>query len=408
MPDPPAPENAGEAPVAPVVRRKPGRPRKAKPVAPNPPPAPGPVPAQEVAPVPPIAFDGHGNQFPPPVPEVVHPPPPPPAAPTNNSNYRDDEVRNLLRQISKFKPYTDEGWNKVVTAFNADTAFSPRTLKSLTEKFRKLKDMKKPTGNPQANVFHEKALECEREIHALTSTFGINDEHASDEDIEITGFRDASPAWNLPGLDDSSSSDVEVLNDADHPKVNPPPHLAPAAAYNAASSKASGKRKTEADQPQRAAPVARRESTKSATSRTSANQLQQGIARLVENTSPQIEQALNGQRHQDNIAQIQLISLLEEVRTLRSQLDTERERRAELSSKLQRYELLEDMHRLAAPGHGYTSALAPGHFPQPHPFTHVVPPFAPVAPIPAGPIVPNVPVAPAPIPEEHIDPQLFP
>ncbi|KAG9088686.1 hypothetical protein FRC07_012488, partial [Ceratobasidium sp. 392] len=159
--------------------------------------------------------------------------------------------------------------------------------------------------------------------------------------------------------------------------------------------------------PQRAAPVARREPTKSVTSRTSASQLQQGMARLVENTSPQVEQALNSQRHQDNIAQIQLISLLEEVRTLRSQLDTERERRAELSSKLQRYELLEDMRRLTAPGHGYAPALAPGHFPQPHPLTHVVPPFAPVAPIPAGPVVPNVPVAPAPIPHEHIDPQLF-
>ncbi|KAG9127264.1 hypothetical protein FRC07_015076 [Ceratobasidium sp. 392] len=404
MPNPRVPKDAKGAPLAPVVRRKVGQPRKSKAAEPDPPPAIVPAPAQEANPAPPLAVDEHGNLLPPPTPEVAPPPPPPPAVVTNSTNYRDDEVRNLLRQIAKFKPYTDEGWNKVVAAFNAETAYLPRTLKSLTEKFRKLKDMKKPMGNPQANVFHEKALECERKIHALTSTFGINDEHASNEDVEIMGFRNASPAWNLPGLDDLSS-DVEVLNNADHPKVNPQPQMTPAAAYNAAlSGKTSAKCKNEADQPQRAVPVARWEPTKATTSRNSAaNQLQQGMARLVENTSPQVEQALNNQRHQDNMAQIQLISLLEEVRTLRAQLDTERERRGELSSKLQRYELLEEMHCLAAPGHGYAPALAPVHFAQPQPLAQVVPPFAPVAPI--APPVPNDPTS---IPQDHIDPQLFP
>ncbi|KAG8682732.1 hypothetical protein FRC08_014760 [Ceratobasidium sp. 394] len=399
MPEPVVPgDPPGAAPAAPV-HRKPGRPRKSKPATANQ----AARPAQVAAPAPPVAVDEHGNHFPPPPPAEAPPPPPPPppqpapAPPANNSNYRDEEVRNLLLQISKFTPYTDDGWNKVLTAFNQDTTFPPRTLKSLMEKFRKLKDMKKPTGNPQANVFHQKALECEREIHALTSTFGVNDEHASDEDIEIMGFQNRSPKWKIPGLDDiSSDSDVQVLDEDDPPKAT----RTPAAAYVAASSKSTGKRKASLDQPQRAAPIARLEPTKVAAPRTSAGQLHQGLARLVENTSPQVEKALNNQRHQDDMTQIHFLSLVEEVRTLRAQLDTERERRAELQSKLQRYELLDEMRRLAATGPGFGTAFAPGHFVHPHPAPQPVPHVAPV--------VPNVPVNPPPVPQEHLDPQLFP
>lgn len=131
--------------------------------------------------------------------------------------------------------------------------------------------------------------------------------------------------------------------------------------------------------------------------RTTASQLHNSLNRLVENTSPQVEKALNNQRHQDDMSRIHYFSLVEENRNLRAQLDSEREKRTELMGKLQRHELLEEMRRIQAQAplpHAY-----PPIYPQPM-FAHPNPP--PVA-APVAPVVPVVPVVPAKAVEEAAD-----
>lgn len=82
--------------------------------------------------------------------------------------------------------------------------------------------MKKPTGNPKANEFHQRALECEAAIRALTSTFGVNDVHPSDEDVELEELegtvlgRGLNAPANAPNRSQEPQCDVlDVSTDSD-------------------------------------------------------------------------------------------------------------------------------------------------------------------------------------------------
>ncbi|KAG8718356.1 hypothetical protein FRC09_012794 [Ceratobasidium sp. 395] len=268
--------------------------------------------------------------------DAALPPPEAPVPTANNTNYRDEEIRNLLDKLAKIKPYTDEGWEK-------------------------LKDKKKPTGRSAANQFHELALECEREICGMTAMFEIDDAHADDEDVGLTDLeaklikkeqkpiklsRHDSPEWTNQGdtdliqISSSDSDEVEIVQSA---------KVSPAAAYVGASSK-KGKRKALANLPvQRATQIPRREPATALPGHVSTSHLTNGIDRIAANTSPEVENALNDCRHADNMSQIHYASLTEEVRSLRAQLDSERDRRITIQNELQIYKFREEMRQVVAP-----------------------------------------------------------
>ena len=84
---------------------------------------------------------------------------------TGSQNYRDWEVEILLNIMEIKQPLGADHWDQVATMFNASALtrsiqlscnYVPRDLESLKNKFKSLKNHRKPTGDPDCPPFVKK------------------------------------------------------------------------------------------------------------------------------------------------------------------------------------------------------------------------------------------------------------
>jgi hypothetical protein len=172
---------------------------------------------------------------------------------TGSQNYRDWEVEVLLNILEVKLPLGAEHWETVTTEFNATALtrsiqvrnnYVARDLDSLKNKFKVLKNHKKPTGDPNCPPLVKRAKRIQKEIERKQSTVDFDDDGniinddgniINDDDIAIANdhngeqfYDDNIDNFTVDGADDLSDGENEnLLNNNIEPQRAPPPPQRP-------------------------------------------------------------------------------------------------------------------------------------------------------------------------------------
>lgn len=138
-----------------------------------------------------------------------------------SSQYREHEVQILLDLTERYLPYGAEQWEDVAYKFNsllADTDWEPRDGESLRLKFKKLKNVPKPTGTAVMREDVYRAKQIARMIDTRTSVSKSSDDEdeIEERDDEIVPLVSDVPPT---GEEDEEDDDDEGEDENEVPPV---------------------------------------------------------------------------------------------------------------------------------------------------------------------------------------------
>ena len=99
--------------------------------------------------------------------------------------FTDAETSKLLNIIKEKKPIGMEGWREVESEFNTHSGshpgFTEHTSLSLKQKFQRLCNVKKPTGDPEMPPLGRCATQINHKLHAM---IGAGKLEETEEEVE--------------------------------------------------------------------------------------------------------------------------------------------------------------------------------------------------------------------------------
>jgi len=124
---------------------------------------------------------------------------PVPAVSKRGRNYSDAEIEKLLDLAEEMLPCGGDEWNQVALEFNRTfkATGSNREGEDLRLKFKKLKNHKKPTGDPDCPPHVKRSKQIQRQIERRMDVVHLDDDDKSQDDAG------------------GSSSEDEIIHDAE-------------------------------------------------------------------------------------------------------------------------------------------------------------------------------------------------
>lgn len=99
-------------------------------------------------------------------------------------HWSENELRLVMDLIKKILPRGNNDWVQVAEEYNLGrpAAFFERTVDSIRNKFKALRNVRKPTGDPTIPHFVKVAKHIQRDIEQRISTLTVDDEEELDDD----------------------------------------------------------------------------------------------------------------------------------------------------------------------------------------------------------------------------------
>ncbi|KAI0635273.1 hypothetical protein C8Q77DRAFT_1054865 [Trametes polyzona] len=99
--------------------------------------------------------------------------------PQGAAGFSTDDVQTLLELIDAHKPYGQNGWNRVCDAYNqyaVKNARPKRDVHALRQKYYRLVNTQKPTGDPNCPDTVRMAKRIDQDIEAQVHYVVLNDD----------------------------------------------------------------------------------------------------------------------------------------------------------------------------------------------------------------------------------------